>query len=254
MNLDILSSIANNNKVFKKIKDSVYIQGNVKMVNTIDFDVDNDVINIYNSIKNKEIDTCKDKRNDTIKDSRVDNVECELKYRNNGTEFKTTFIHSILMTIDPTASLLSYESREKLLSDLQKEMLNKVEMIHIEKKNGPKYSDIREILLKNNSCDQMFNFMSLYLNKTIIILDLDSITRYTYGKFSECVWILKRNGSYFAIDDEDVKDEKFITKIYTKDELDNMNYQSLCKVFKMMLNEKRTTKKELVEKINMLYT
>lgn len=233
-----LETIRDSNKVHKQLKDSSFQQGNVKTRDIINFDRDDDVIKIFNQLKiNKEcIENNKNK-----------------KYFDNGTDFKTTFIHAILMAIEPSASLLNCEGINKKLYEMRKDMLDKIELLIIEKKNGPKWEEIRDLLTKNKANEYIYNFMSLYLKRNIVVLDIDLLARYEFGKFSECVWILKREGSYFAIDEDD-KTDKCITRLYSKDELIDMNYNTMCKVFKMMFNEKRSTKREMIEKINLIYT
>jgi hypothetical protein len=77
-----------------------------------------------------------------------------------------------------------------------------------------------------------------------------------YGKHAlqaceHMIGIIKKGGEYFVIDD--VTPKTIAPNLYKIDDYEGMNYATLCKVYKVIFDEKRCTKKEMLEKINILY-
>lgn len=231
---EIVKNVSSHNSVYKTIRPSQFAQGLTKDKKQMRFDDNADVINMYNRlIKNKQ---------------HVKKPEPIVQVA------KNNLWSCILFLKDNTSSLLAHDqSKQDVIKNLKNECINKIQISFKEKKNGLKANELKQLMIDDKDHPDMYDYFSSIFTKTIVLIDVDNLARTMYGKPTNepTIGIIKRGSDYFGIDD--VTPKTIASNLYKINEYEGMNYATLCKVYKIIFDEKRCTKKEMLEKINILY-
>jgi hypothetical protein len=217
-----------------------------------------DVVNIY-----KELQTNKQIRKESKVDSRnvcnvcnagIDSINVCIG------DSIYTFVYCILTNIEPTITLLDDTSQLNKLKKYKTKLIENVDIIFKQKKSGSTFDELKKTISNDETSDDLYNFVCQFTKRQIVIFDQVNKLKTIYGKQynsdksdneNDTIWILKNNDKYKLIDTQTI--ETVANIMYTHKEFDTMDYGSVCKIFKMLFDSKRMTRKEMLERINTLY-
>lgn len=209
-----------------------------------------DVINIYKGQqRNKEINK------QTNKETKVDVRDVHSRDVCIG-EGVYTFVYCILTNIEPTITLLDDVSQLNSLMKYKTKLVENVDIIYKQKKGCSTFDELKNKIMNDETNSDLYNFVCQFTSRQIVLFDQVNKLKTIYGKQSDydkhcIIWILKNNDKYKLIDTQTI--ETVANIMYTHKEFDVMDYGSICKIFKMLFDSKRMTRKEMLERINTLY-
>ena len=235
---EIVKHVSSHNSVYKTIRPSQFVQGSTKEKKQMRFEDSSDVINMYNRLM-------KNKQHVIKKPEPIVHV------------VKNNLWSCILFLKDNTSSLLAHDrSKQDVINNLKNECINQIQISFREKKNGLKANELKQLMIEDKDHPDMYDYFSSIFTKNIVLIDVDNLSRTMYGKHAlqaceHMIGIIKKGSEYFVIDD--VTPKTIASNLYKIHDYEGMNYATLCKVYKVIFDEKRCTKKEMLEKINILY-